>query len=378
MAEEDSSQEKTEEPTARKKEKAAEEGDIVRSKELNTSAILVAAAVGLLLFGPGMAESLLSIMTFNFSFDSNASWDTKVALSYLDASFIEAMWSLLPLFLLLLVAAFFGPIGLGGWNFSTKAIAPKGSRINPLAGIKRMFSLNSLVELLKGWGKILIVGGVAIIVLIGLKSDFINMVFEPTGPSVRHAAIVLAWTFLLICCSTIIITVVDIPFQIYSHTKKLKMTMQEVKEEYKNTEGKPEVKSKIRQLQREMANRRMMADVPDADVVITNPTHYAVALKYDPQGMPAPMLLAKGVDETAMKIREIAGEHKILVLEMPSLARSIYHNTDIGDEIPEGLYIAVAQVLAFVFQTDQWKKGQAPRPDQKPSVDIPNDLRADD
>jgi flagellar biosynthetic protein FlhB len=127
-----------------------------------------------------------------------------------------------------------------------------------------------------------------------------------------------------------------------------------------------------------MANRRMMADVPDADVVITNPTHYAVALKYDPQGMPAPMLLAKGVDETAMKIREIAGEHKILVLEMPSLARSIYHNTDIGDEIPEGLYIAVAQVLAFVFQTDQWKKGQAPRPDQKPSVDIPNDLRADD
>jgi flagellar biosynthetic protein FlhB len=317
-------------------------------------------------------------MTFNFSFDSNASWDTKVALSYLDASFIEAMWSLLPLFLLLLVAAFFGPIGLGGWNFSTKAIAPKGSRINPLAGIKRMFSLNSLVELLKGWGKILIVGGVAIIVLIGLKSDFINMVFEPTGPSVRHAAIVLAWTFLLICCSTIIITVVDIPFQIYSHTKKLKMTMQEVKEEYKNTEGKPEVKSKIRQLQREMANRRMMADVPDADVVITNPTHYAVALKYDPQGMPAPMLLAKGVDETAMKIREIAGEHKILVLEMPSLARSIYHNTDIGDEIPEGLYIAVAQVLAFVFQTDQWKKGQAPRPDQKPSVDIPNDLRADD
>jgi flagellar biosynthetic protein FlhB len=378
MAEEDSSQEKTEEPTARKQEKAAEEGNIARSKELNTSAILVAAALGLLIFGPAMAQSLLEIMTFSFSFDRQASWDTQVALAYLEVSFVDAMWSLLPLFLLLLVAAFFGPIGLGGWNFSTKAIAPKGSRLNPLSGLKRMFSLNALVELLKGWGKVLIVGTVAVVLLVGLKSDFINMVFEPTGPSVRHAAIVLAWTFLLLCCSTIIIAIVDIPFQIYSHTKKLKMTMQEVKEEYKNTEGKPEVKSKIRQLQREMANRRMMADVPDADVVITNPTHYAVALKYDPQGMPAPVLLAKGVDETAMKIREIAGEYNIPVLEMPALARSIYHHTDIGDEIPEGLYIAVAQVLAFVFQTDQWKKGRAPKPERKPSVNIPDDLKADD
>jgi flagellar biosynthetic protein FlhB len=378
MAEEDSSQEKTEEPTARKKEKAAEEGNIARSKELNTSAILVSAAVGLLIFGPALGQQLLETMAFNFSFDRQASWDTQVALSYLEVSFVEAMWSLLPFFLLLLVAAFFGPIGLGGWNFSTKAIAPKGSRINPLSGIKRMFSLNSLVELLKGWGKVLIVGTVSVIVLIGLKNSFISMVFEPTGPSVRHAAIILAWTFLLICCSTIIIAIVDIPFQIYSHTKKLKMTMQEVKEEYKNTEGKPEVKSKIRQLQREMANRRMMADVPDADVVITNPTHYAVALKYDPQGMPAPVLLAKGVDETAMKIREIAGEYKIPVMEMPALARSIYHHTDIGDEIPEGLYIAVAQVLAFVFQTDQWKKGQAPKPERKPSVNIPDDLKSDE
>jgi flagellar biosynthetic protein FlhB len=237
MAEEDSSQEKTEEPTARKKEKAAEEGNIARSKELNTSAILVSAAVGLLIFGPALGQQLLETMAFNFSFDRQASWDTQVALSYLEVSFVEAMWSLLPFFLLLLVAAFFGPIGLGGWNFSTKAIAPKGSRINPLSGIKRMFSLNSLVELLKGWGKVLIVGTVSVIVLIGLKNSFISMVFEPTGPSVRHAAIILAWTFLLICCSTIIIAIVDIPFQIYSHTKKLKMSMQEVKEEYKNTEG---------------------------------------------------------------------------------------------------------------------------------------------
>lgn len=378
MAEEnDSSQEKSEEPTERKLEKAREEGNVARSRELNTSAVLLAGAVSLLLFGPSMAQSMMGIMKFTFGFDRQASWDTVVALRYLEASIFDALWSLVPVFALLLVAALFGPIALGGWNFSTKTLAPKGSRINPLSGIKRMFSMNSLVELLKGWGKVLVVGTVSVIALFGLKNDFLSMVFEPTGPAVKHAAILLAWTFLIICSSTLIIAAVDIPFQIYSHTKKLRMTMQEIKEEYKNTEGKPEVKSKIRQLQREMANRRMMSDVPDADVVITNPTHYAVALKYDPNAMPAPLLLAKGVDEAAMKIREIAGEYKIPILEIPPLARSVYYHTKIGDEIPEGLYIAVAQVLAYVYQIEQWRKGRGPKPDRKPDFPIPEDLRED-
>ncbi|GGX50800.1 flagellar biosynthesis protein FlhB [Saccharospirillum salsuginis] len=379
MAEEnDSSQERSEEPTERKLKQAKEEGNIARSKELNTSAILVAAAAGFLIFGPGMAATLMDIMKFNFGFDAYASWDTTVAMRYLEVSTYEALKSLIPLFILLLVAAFFGPIGLGGWNFATKAIAPKGSRLNPLSGLKRMFSLNSLVELLKGWGKILLVGTISAILLFGLKGNFISMVFEPTEPSVKHAAFLLAWTFLLMCCSTLIIAALDIPFQIYSHTKKLRMTMQEVKEEFKNTEGKPEVKSKIRQLQREMANRRMMSDVPDADVVITNPEHYAVALKYEPNAMPAPVMLAKGVDQVAFKIREIATEYKIPVMEIPPLARSIYHHTEIGGEIPEGLYIAVAQVLAYVYQTEQWKKGHAPKPEGRPDCPIPNDLREDE
>lgn len=378
MAEEDSSQEKTEEPTPRKLEKAREEGNVARSKELNTSAILIVSAICILVFGQMVAKSMIAIMSFCFNFDPRASWDINIAGEYFSVALFESMLSLVPTFGFLLLAALFAPIGLGGWNFSTKAIAPKGSRLNPLSGIKRMFSMNSLVELLKGWGKVIVVATAAVVVLIGLKNQFLSMVFQPTENAIAHAVEILAWSFLFIAASTLIIAAIDVPFQIYSHTKKLRMTMQEIKEEFKNTEGKPEVKAKIKQLQREMANRRMMSDVPEADVIITNPTHYAVALKYEPNAMPAPLMVAKGVDHVAFKIREIGEEYNIPVLEMPALARSIYHNTDIGGEIPEGLYIAVAQVLAYVYQVDQWKKGFMPQKPAKPDTPIPDDLRADE
>jgi flagellar biosynthetic protein FlhB len=377
MAEEDTSQEKTEEPTPRKLDKAKEEGNIARSKELNTSAILIVSALCILVFGQGIAVRLMNVMKLCFGFDARAGWDTNIAGEYFTSVFYEAFIGLMPFFGFLLLAALFAPIGLGGWNFSTKAIQPKGSRMNPLSGIKRMFSMNSLVELLKGWGKVIVVATAAIIVLIGLKNEFLSMVFQPTENAVAHAVQILAWSFLFIAASTILIAIVDVPFQIYSHNKKLKMTMQEIKEEFKNTEGKPEVKAKIRQLQREMANRQMMADVPEADVIITNPTHYAVALKYEPNAMPAPLMVAKGVDHVALKIREIGGEYNVPILEMPALARSIYHNTEIGGEIPEGLYIAVAQVLAYIYQIDQWKKGRSAEKPPMPHTDIPNDLRAD-
>lgn len=378
MAEQDTSQEKTEEPTPRKLEKAKEDGDIARSKELNTSAILIVSALCFLVFGRMMATTMMRIMEFCFSFDPRASWDVIVAGEYVAVVTGEALLSIAPLFGFLLLAALFAPIGLGGWNFSTKALAPKGSRMNPLSGIKRMFSMNSLVELLKGWGKVIVVATAAIIVLIGLKNEFLSMVFQPTETAISHAAEVIAWSFLLLAASTVLIAIVDIPFQIHSHTKKLRMTMQEIKEEFKNTEGKPEVKAKVRQLQREMANRRMMSDVPEADVIITNPTHYAVALKYEPNSMPAPLMVAKGVDEVALKIREIGKEYEVPVLEMPALARSIYHHTRIGDEIPEGLYIAVAQVLAYIYQVDQWQKGNMQQRPPKPQTPIPDDLRADE
>jgi len=377
MAEEDASQEKTEEPTSRKLEKTREDGNVVRSKELNTSAILIVSAICILVFGPLMGNTLMDIMRFCFDFDARASWDTNISGEYFLAALYSACLALLPFFGFLLLTSLAAPISLGGWNFSTKALAPKGSRMNPFSGLKRMFSMNSLVELLKGWGKVIVVATSAILVLVGLKDEFLSMVFEPTENAIAHASRLIAWSFLLMACSTLIIALIDIPFQIFTHAKKLRMTMQEIKDEYKSTEGKPEVKAKIRQLQREMANRRMMSDVPEADVIITNPTHYAVALTYKPNEMPAPLMVAKGVDEVALKIREIGGEYKVPVLELPALARSIYHHTEIGGEIPEGLYIAVAQVLAYVYQVDQWKKGQVREKPQKPSYPIPADLRKD-
>ena len=374
---EDTSQEKTEEPTAKRKTKAREEGNVARSRELNTSAILIVAAFGFIFFGPMLARSLMSIMTLCFKFDPRASWDTKVVGEYLLASFMDVFMALSPLFAMLFLVALVAPISLGGWNFSTKTLMPKASRINPLSGIKRMFSINSVVELLKGWAKVLIVAGIAILVLVNLKNDFLSMIFQSTESAVSHAAELLAWSFLLIVSSTVLIAIVDVPFQIHSHAKKLRMTMQEIKDEYKNTEGKPKVKAKVRQLQREMANRRMMKDVPEADVIITNPTHYAVALKYKPNEMPAPIMVAKGVDNVAFKIKEIGEEYNVPVLQIPSLARSIYHHTEIGAAIPEGLYIAVAQVLAYIYQIDQWKRGRSKEAPKKPNYPIPEDLRAD-
>jgi flagellar biosynthetic protein FlhB len=275
-----------------------------------------------------------------------------------------------------IIAAFLSPLGVGGWLFSTKALAPKMNRISPLAGIKRMFSANSLVELFKAWGKVLVVGTCAFFVIKFYFQDAMDLQNAPVRPAIKRATEIVLWAAVILCASTLIIAIIDVPWQIYSHTKKLRMSLQEIKDEFKDTEGKPEVKGRIRQMQREAAQRRMMGAVPDADVVITNPTHYAVALKYT-GGAGAPVVVAKGIEETALKIREIAKENNVPQMEAPPLARAIYTHTRIDDEIPEGLFVAVAQVLAYIFQVDQHAKGQGPKPDHRPNMPIPADLRVD-
>lgn len=378
MAEDqDSSQEKTEEATPKRLEKAREEGQIPRSKELNTMAVLLAGSGGLLMFGEKLGKAFETIMVHSFSLSREVLMDTAQMGLFLLFAAKEAAWAMVPLLILLLVAAIVGPIGLGGWLFSSKALAPKFSRLNPLSGLKRMFSLNALVELAKAVAKVSVVMVFAVLILDSLTGDLLSMGLQATIPAMAHATDVLAWSFFLLSCTTIVIAFVDVPFQIYEHQKKLKMTKQQVKDEYKDTEGKPEVKGRIRQLQREMAQRRMMLDVPKADVVITNPTHFSVALKYDENSMGAPILLAKGGDEIAMKIREIAREHGVELVEAPPLARSIYYHTEIGAEIPSGLYMAVAQVLAYVFQLRQYRRGYHQKP-KKPDFPIPNDLRRDE
>jgi|SRR5680860_556083 flagellar biosynthetic protein FlhB len=377
MAEEnDNSQEKTEEATPKRLEKAREDGQTARSKELATMAVLIAGAGGLLIFGTQLGAAMEAIMRDAFTLERSAIFDTRHMSVQLMASAKEAAWALAPIFLLLLIAAIAGSIGIGGLLFSGKAIAPKLNRMDPMKGLGRMFSARSLIELVKAIAKVGLVMALAILILNVRTEDLLAIADEPALPAMEHVLWTLGWSFFLLACATIIIAMIDVPFQIFDHHKKLRMTKQEVKDEYKDSEGKPEVKGKIRQLQREMSQRRMMQDVPTADVVITNPTHYAVALKYNPDSMGAPMVVAKGADEIAFKIMEIAREHKVELLRTPPLTRAVYHNSDIGDEIPDGLYMAIAQVLAYVFQLRQFRKGRGPKPGM-PDLPIPSDLRRD-
>jgi len=375
MAEEDSSQEKTEEATPRRLEKAREEGQIPRSRDLNTTAVLLAGTLGLVFFGGVLAEKMLLVLKMNFHVQREQLFDPQAMFALLGASFWQAFLGLIPLFGVLVLAAIAGPIALGGWLFSAKSLAPQFNRMDPLKGLARMFSLKSLVELVKGFGKVAVVVTAAYLLLKSMQSELLGLAGEGVEQGIAHSVILSLWAAVFLSASTLVIVLVDVPFQIWDHAKKLKMSRQDIKDEMKDSEGKPEVKSKIRQMQMQMAQSRMMAAVPEADVVITNPTHYSVALKYNPTTMNTPIVLAKGIDFAAMKIREIAREHKIEFVEAPVLARAVYHTTDVDAEIPAGLYVAVAQVLAYVFQLREYRRGRGDRPNYPRNLNIPNDMR---
>ncbi|PRB83802.1 flagellar biosynthesis protein FlhB [Pseudomonas sp. MYb185] len=375
---EDSGQERTEDPTAKRQKESREKGQVARSKELNTLAVVMVAAVGLLMLGPEMARKLMDLMVYNFTLEREVLYSTDSMGLHLLTSIRQGFGALGPLLLMLLVAALVGPVLLGGWLFSAKLLVPKGERLNPLAGLKRMFSIKALVELLKALAKFLVVLAMALVVLRMRKDDLLALGNEALPGAIFHSGWVLGTSLLLLASSLILIAAVDVPFQIWDNKQKTRMTKQEVRDEYKDSEGKPEVKSRVRQLQREMAERRMMGEVPKADVVITNPTHYAVALKYDPVHSGAPVVVAKGADFLAQKIREVATEHEVIVLESPPLARAVFYSTELEQPIPAGLYLAVAQVLAYVYQVRQFQEGKGKRPGPMPEPPIPDDLRRDE
>ncbi|WMJ01599.1 flagellar biosynthesis protein FlhB [Pseudomonas chlororaphis subsp. aurantiaca] len=377
MAESESGQDKTEDPTEKRKKDSREKGEIARSKELNTLAITMIGAAGLLIYGAGVAQDLLEIMRLNFSLPREVLLSPGAMGLYLLHSGKIAIIASMPILLPLVLAALIGPISLGGWLFSTKSLAPKFSRMNPLSGMKRMVSPTSLIELLKAFAKFVVILVVALSVLRSDIDDLLRIAHEPLEQAIIHSVQVVAWSTLWMACGLILIAAVDVPVQLYQSYKKLLMTKQEVRDEHKDQEGRPEVKQRIRQVQREMSQRRMMAAIPEADVVITNPTHYAVALKYDAEKGGAPVLLAKGSDFLALKIREIAVANEVLLLESPALARSIYYSTELEQEIPAGLYLAVAQVLAYVYQIRQHQAGKGKRPDPLKDLPIPPDLRRD-
>lgn len=375
MAEE-SSGERTEEPTGRRLEQAREKGQIARSKELGTAAVLISAACGFYMLGPSLAISLTRVFEIVFTMDRAQIFDTNEMFNVWGVVASEIALPMAKIMLLIVVVAFIGNVSLGGINFSTQAMMPKASKMSPLAGFKRMFGVQALVELTKGIAKFSVVAFSAYFLLSFYFNDIMLLSSDHLPGNVYHALDLLVWMFILLCSSILFIVVIDVPFQIWNHNKQLKMTKQEVKDEYKDTEGKPEVKGHIRQMQRELAQRRMMAEVPNADVIVVNPEHFAVAIKYDVQRSAAPFVIAKGVDDVAFKIREIARAHNIAIVSAPPLARAIYHTTKLDQQIPEGLFTAVAQILAYVFQLRQYQKGRGRKPIPVPlNQPIPDELK---
>lgn len=368
--------EKTEEPTSKKLEQAREKGQIARSRELSTTLVLIASAIALLLLGQSIGSALFSVMQRMFSLSRDETYDVNHMFQAWGSGMMEIAWPVLAYLIIVTIAGIYGSIALGGYNFTWESAKPKASKLNPISGLKRMFGPNGMVELLKALAKFIIVAVSTYLALKLFSAEALHLDMELYPRNVMHALELLGWAFLIICCAMIPISVFDVPYQSHKHNEEMKMTKQEVKDERKNAEGNPEVKSRIRRLQFQAAARRMMQKVPEADVIVTNPTHFAVALKYDQNGSRAPVLVAKGLDELALHIREIAGAHGVPIVESPMLARAIYYSTDEEQEIPEKLFMAVAQVLAYVYQLKNWKKGRGKRP--KPlakELPIPADLR---
>jgi flagellar biosynthetic protein FlhB len=375
MAESDG-QERTEDATPKRLQQAREKGQVARSKELASVSVLVVGALALMMMGESLASGLMKMMSRLFTLSHEEIFDVNKLIDIATSALAQLLAPLIIILFILFTAAIIGAAGVGGVSFSMKAAMPKPSKLNPLSGLKRMFGLQSLVELLKSILKVTLVAGVAFYLINASRADLFQLSMDVYPQNIFHALEILLNFVLLISCSLLIVVAIDIPFQIWQHAEQLKMTKQEVKDEFKETEGKPEVKGRIRMLQREAAQRRMMAEVPSADVIVTNPEHFSVALRYTQGQDKAPIVVAKGTDHMALKIREVAREHDIYVIPAPPLARALYHSTELEQEIPDGLFTAVAQILAYVFQLKQYRKSGGQRPTlEKDSIEIPPDYR---
>lgn len=366
---EESDLERTEPATPKRIEKAREEGQVARSQELTTFALLMVAAAGMVFLGADLMDKLLRIMKVGMQLERELAFQPDLMLIRFYELALEGLIAIAPLLLLLIIVAFFAPMLLSGWMISAKALMPKFDRINPIKGFGRIFSMRSLVELVKAIAKTIVIGGVAVLIIWHNKEEVMALLTVPVDSGISQTGEYLAMSFLLTVGAMALIAVIDVPFQLWEHAKQLRMTKEEIRKEHKEDEGDPFVKARIRGLQREAARRRMMAEIPNADVIVTNPTHYAVALKYKSETMRAPTVVAKGVHLLAARIREMAEEHRVPILEAPPLARALYYHAELESEIPEKLYTAVAEVLAYVFQLRRYNEygGNAP----VPPADVP-------
>ncbi|MGJ8678747.1 flagellar biosynthesis protein FlhB [Paraglaciecola sp.] len=370
------SNEKTEEPTAKKTADARKKGQIARSKELSTTLVLVFSAISFIFMGSEIASAIFEVTQRTFTLSRDETYDLTHMFQAWGYAFETISFPVLAYMVIVTIAGIYGNIALGGYNFTWQAAAPKAQKISPIAGFKRMFGMNSLVELLKAIAKFFVVAAMAYVALNIFRDEALHLDMELYPLNLFHALELISWSFLILCCALIPIAAFDVPYQSYKHNKEMKMSLQEVKDERKNADGDPQVKGRIRKLQYQAAANRMMQEVPTADVVVTNPTHYSVALKYDQNGTKAPTLVAKGVDELAMHIRKIANGNDVPIIASPMLARAIYYSTEAEHEIPEKLFMAVAQVLAYVYQLKAYKNGKGKKPDPlQKDLPIPPELR---
>ena len=349
-AEAETGGERTEEPSPRRLQEARERGQLPRSRELTNFASMIGGSAALVAIGGTVASHMAQMMRRSLTIDAGALRTTDSMAASLGEASLSAVTALLPVFGALVVMVLLASVVLGGWNFSAQALAPDFSRLSPLSGLKRLFGLHGVSELAKALLKCLVVGAVCAGIVSWIFRDVLALGHMEPRAAVSRGAVLLSSAFVWLCGSLALVAIVDVPLQLFQFKRQLRMTRQELRDESKELDGRPETKQRIRQMQQTLARRRMMHKVPAADVVIVNPTHFAVALKYDPKKMRAPVVLAKGVDLVAQNIRRIAEENRVPVFEAPRLARALYRSTDLNKEIPNGLYVAVAQVLSYIFR----------------------------
>ncbi len=370
----DDIQERTEQATPKRLKDAKEKGQVARSKDFTTMACLLFGGLALCFFGQYSYAHIDSLFKQSFSFDMSILAEPNALQLVLKKSFVKGMMIITPFIIFVFCAGVLSSIVVGGWTFTGANVGLKFERLDPIKGLFKIFSGKSLMELVKSTLKLLLVVVAAVIVTYYFYRKILILSSIDLNLGIYHSFNIVLGAFFILLCALILVCALDVPYQIWSYKKQLMMTRQEIKEEYSDAEGKPEVKSKLSRMQKELLKRRMITDVPKADVIITNPTHFAVALRYDESKMKAPQLVAKGADLVAQNIIEIGRKHAVPLVSIPPLARTIFFHTEVGEEIPSSLYMAVAKVLAYVFQLKQYRRGKATRPKLPREFEIPPEM----
>lgn len=363
-------EDRTEQASERRLQEAREKGEIPRSRDLSGAMVVLAGASMLMSGGATLYEHMRRIYGMGLGYSREALFSDHLMTRVFSEVMGEMFSALTPIFAVTLLAAIGSSVLIGGLNFSTEALAPKFERLDPIAGFGRLFSINGLIELAKSLVKVIFIGSALVLLLRSDEAAVMATGTEAIGAGIGQSLSLVAHAALLFAVVLGVIGGIDAGWQRFDFERKHRMSKQEVKDEHKDTDGNPQLKGRIRQMQHQIARRRMIQEVPKADVIVVNPTHFAVALRYDDARMRAPRVVAKGVDVLAQQIRLVADAHKIPLVEAPPLARALYATTDLGQEIPAALYVAVAQILAYVYQLKQAVQHGGPAPVvPKPDVD---------